>query len=295
MLLSLIITNFSFSQNDNTSPENIDTLNIDSIEIDPVFYRLKLAFNYSSANTFLGRKDSISIPLLSPMVKFTFANNLYLQTSLVHTNTTTKIFDELDSKIGYRHFLGDHLDGAISYTHYFFNPSVTRLNSLVNNDVNLYFGYDMNFLYSSISLDYSYGSQSSTITSKKNSKEKIIKELSRDITVSWMNMRQFYFYELFSTTDKLIFTPEIDILLGTQNSIHLYKKKIKPTKMFSSFNPKAINVNIDLLYVKKRLSINLSPYATFPLNVSLGESSKPYFVIYGGVFYTWKWEKKKKH
>ena len=288
------ISTFGISQNNETIIADLDTVKKDSIEILPVYNKLKLAFNYSSANTFLGRKDSVSIPILSPSIRYTSSKLFFFQSSLVHTNTTSKIFDELDLKLGKRYYGGEHYDGSISYAHYFFNPQVSRINSFVNNDINIYNGFDFNFLYSALSLDYTYGKKSATITTKKTGKTYTLTAVSRDISMTWMNLRQFYLYEVIKPVDLLIITPELDFVFGTQNSIHLYHKKNNTANSSeAAFKTRAITFNLDFLYILNKLSINISPYVTFPQNPSLGQSSKPYFVLYGGLFYTWKWENKK--
>lgn len=296
LLLFFIYSNsfLGISQNNETIIADLDTVKKDSIEILPVYNKLKLAFNYSSANTFLGRKDSVSIPILTPSFRYTSTKLYFFQGSLVHTNTTSKIFDELDLKLGKRYYGGEHYDGSISYAHYFFSPQVSRINSFVNNDINIYNGFDFNLLYSALSLDFTYGKKTATVKAKKTGKTYNLTAVSRDISMTWMNLKQFYFYELFNSNDLFILTPELDFVFGTQNSIHLYHKKNNTANTTeAAFKTRAITFNLDFLYIIKKLSINISPYVTFPQNPSVGQSSKPYFVIYGGLFYTWKWEHKK--
>ncbi len=288
----LSLPNNFLSQVNDSLILKLDTLKKDSITIDPLYRKFKISLNYSSATTFLGRKDSVSIPLLSPSIRYITSKNYFYQASLVHTNTTAKLFDELDIKIGKRYFGGNNYDGSISYGHYFFSPQVSRLNSFVNNDINIYNGYDFNYIYSAISLDYTHGKKSFYIKAPKTGKTYKLTAISRDFTLSWINFHQFYFYELFNSKDLFIFTPEIDFIFGTQNSIHLYRNKNNQTEE-ERFKSRAITVNLDFLYILNKLSINFSPYVTFPQNTSVGQSSKPYFVIYGGLFYTWKWEHKK--
>ncbi len=285
---------YTYGQENNLEHPKNDSILPDSIEIIPKINRLKISFNYSSANTFLGRNDTVSIPLLSPSFKYTSHTNFFTQLSLVHTNTTSSIFDELDLKLGYRYFLGDRFDFSVSYTRFFFNSNVSRLNSLVNHDFNLYAGYDFEYFYSGLSFDYTYGKKSYTYVTKKTNKKFLINAISKDYAFSWMNYRQFYLYDIIKSKDKLIVTPEIDLILGTQNSVHLYVKKSNSNYSSSPIQPRALILNLDLIYVVRNFSFNLSPYETIPFNSSESDSSKPYFVLYGGIYYTWKWEKKEK-
>jgi hypothetical protein len=293
LLLSILFQkNSVISQINDSLISKIDTLKKDSIDELPLYRKFKLSFNYSSATTFLGRKDSISIPILSPSMRYISSKNYFYQATLVHTNTTNKLFDELDIKVGKRYFGGENYDGSISYGHYFFSPQVSRLNSFVNNDINVYNGYDFKYIYSALSFDYTHGKKSFYIKGPKTGKTYKLTAISKDFTLTWINLHQFYFYEIFNQNDLFIVTPEIDLVYGTQNSIRLYRNKNNQS-VEERFKARAVTINLDFLYILNRLSINFSPFVTFPQNPSEGQNSKPYFVLYGGLFYTWKWEHKK--
>lgn len=285
-----------FSQ---TSVSN-DTISSDTI--DPVYRRFRVALNYSSANTFLGKKDSISIPILTPSFKYTTSKDFFYQLNLVHSNTTAKVFDQLDLRAGYNHYFNDQWNATISYTRSFYSKAVDRLNSIVNNDVNLFVGYDWNYVYSALSFDYTSGSKTFTTNIIKN-KNKTETVDAKDVTITIMNSRQFYFYELLNDYDKLIICPEIDVYYGSQNSIHKTTliRKIKKGSLATSNTTTentsspfmAYTFNLDLRYVYKKLTFNLSPYYTIPQKLATDTYlQKPFFVMYGGLFYTWKWEKK---
>lgn len=303
------IQNFSFSQS--TSQ---DTTVVDSIIV-PTYRKLRFAFNYSSATTLLGKKDSVSIPILSPSIKYTTSKDFFYQASLVHTNTTSQLFDELDLRVGYNYYFSDRWDASISYTRFFFSKEVDRLNAIVNNDINLYLGFDWTYVYSALSFDYTSGERTfnyqtqDTIYGKKGKKYVVVLTdnnstiSSKDYTLTFMNSKQFYFYDVLKKEDKIILTPEIDIYFGTQNAVqndNSTKKLAKAKKQISqsytsntSIPFMAYNINLDFRYTIKRWTLNLSPFYTIPQKVSNEvQTSSPYFVMYGGIFYTWKWLKK---
>lgn len=289
-----------------------DTVVSDSI--DPVYRRLRLALNYSSANTFLGKKDSISIPIFTPTIKYTTSKDFFYQLNLVHSNTTDKLFDQLDLRAGFNHYFNDQWNATISYTRSFYSKAVDRLNAIVNNDINIYVGYDWNHVYTALSVDYTTGSKDysytyqDTLWGKNGKKYALIdtKETgnvsAKDYTITLMNSRQFYFYGLFNEYDKLIVCPEIDVYYGSQNSVQQSsiarklakgkKQKTTTSTDNTSYPFMAYTFNLDLRYVYKKLTFNLSPYYTIPQNLASDiDTQKPFFVMYGGLFYTWKWEK----
>jgi len=276
-----------------------DSIPLDSIEeVQPKYNRLRFALNYSSANTFFGNKDSVNIPILTPSVKFTLYNNLFARASLVHSNTTKLLFDELNVQLGYRFFYGDNFDASVSYTRYFYDSKVGRINSVIQNDLNAYAVYDFGFLYTGLSFDYTFGSTSQTKKAKANKKGQLkngtsLTLSSNDYTFTWMNSQQFYWYEVFHSLDKFILTPEIDIYYGTQNGLQVYgDKKLETQNTSSGVGLKSIAFNLDAMYViDNRLTLNISPYYTVPYDVTSGERLEPFFVMYGGIYYTLKWEK----
>jgi hypothetical protein len=220
----------------------------------------------------------------------------------------------LDLRAGYNHYFNDQWNATISYTRSFYSKAVDRLNAIVNNDINAYVGYDWNHVYTALSLDYTSGSKDYAYTFNDTiigplGKKHIIESKetgsvsAKDYTITLMNSRQFYFYELFNDYDKLIVCPEIDVYYGSQNSVQqssVVRKLVKGKKQkttTSNDNTKypfmAYTFNLDLRYVYKKLTINLSPYYTIPQKlVTDTYVQKPFFVMYGGLFYTWKWEKK---
>jgi hypothetical protein len=290
-----------------------DTIVSDSL--DPVYRRLRIALNYSSANTFLGKKDSISIPILTPTIKYTTSKDIFYQINLVHSNTTNKVFDQLDLRLGYSYYFNDRWSATASYTHSFYDKEVDRINAIVNNDFNAYVGYDWDYVYSALSVDLTSGSKAYSYNYQDtvwglNMKKYLLVDTkesgsisAKDYTITLMNSRQFYFYELFTEYDKLIVCPEIDVYYGSQNSVQqssVVRKLAKGNKSKTTTandNTKypflAYTLNLDLRYIYKKFTFNLSPYYTIPQKLASDETiQKPYFVMYGGLYYTWKWEKK---
>ncbi len=303
------IQNFSFSQS-----VVQDTTVTDSVA--PSYRKLRLAFNYSSATTLLGKKDSVSIPILSPSIKYTTSKDFFYQASLVHTNTTSKLFDELDLRVGYNYYFSDRWDASISYTRFFFSKEVDRLNAIVNNDINVYVGFDWNYVYSAVSFDFTSGKRSFNYQSQdtiygKNGKKYVVVLTdnnstisSKDYTLTFMNSRQFYFFDVLREKDKMIITPELDIYFGTQNAVqndNTTKKLARAKKQVSQSSTTntsipflAYNINLDFRYILKQWTFNLSPFYTIPQKVTNKvQTSSPFFVMYGGIFYTWKWLKNK--
>ena len=284
----------------------------------PIYRRMRFSANYSSANTMLGKRDSIPIPILTPTCKYTSSKDYFFQISLVHSNTTDKFFDELDLKVGKNFYIGEKWNFTMSYARYIFSKEVDRLSAVVNNDVNIFSGYDWGRdIYTGLSLNYTTGNKTkkyvNTDSTWMTKQKKYIyftdsgytSISAKDYTITLMNSWTYYIYKICNSNDRLMISPEIDITLGTQNGIetNASTKRITKGKGKLAKNSRetittnipflAYTFNLDLNYKINGVGINISPYYTIPHNISQGAASKPYFVMYGGVNYTIKWEQKK--
>ena len=211
-LFIIIVVNItvSFSQNIGNSSHIQDTVyNEETIETEPVYRRFRASINYSSANTMLGKRDSIAIPILTPTFKYTTSKDFFYQASVVHSNTTKKMFDELDLKVGKNFYIGERWNFTLSYTRYNFSKEVDRLTAVVNNDFNAYAGFDWGRdFYTGLSLDYTSGKKTvpfntiDTVYGKKGNKYVLVDNKgytyvqAKDFTMTLMNSVTFYFYEL---------------------------------------------------------------------------------------------------
>src|SRR5574337_59065 len=96
----------------------------DSSETTQTHSKLKISANYSSNNTYKGRKDTTNTPIISPMLKYTTKSNFFFMATLVNVPGAKKMFDELDLGLGQRFNFSDKWYGSISYSHFFFDSGV---------------------------------------------------------------------------------------------------------------------------------------------------------------------------
>ena len=251
--------------------------------------KLKISLDYSSDNTFKGRKDSLNIPILTPFIKYTDKSGFFAQAALYNTpqqKKVTKIFDELDAGVGWIFDFSRKWDGAVSYSHYFYDPKIARIKSSVQNDFNAKLNYDWDVLYNELIFDLNVAS------AKYNTKKKIQKKFI-DYSVTLVSMHDFDVYLNKDSTSKLTISPEVDLLFGTQNFLANYKKKndgsnIKYQKQASTFNLTAYILSLNVSYKIKKITAYLSPYYTIPKNTPNGESASPYFIMSASIYYTFK-------
>jgi len=257
----------------------------DSTKLSEKQRKLKIGIDYTSDNSFNGRKGTVKTPMLSPLVKYTARSGFYTEAAVVSAPTTKSknIFDELDAGVGWLFDFSDNWDGSASYTHYVYASGVSRLRSSLQNDVSLSAGFDWDILYSRLIADYYL---SDPKTSKKG---KIKVKNSKDYNITVANMHDFDIK--LTKNSMLTISPEADVLFGTQNFLAAYKGKTdtsKYAKQASSFTLTSYLFYLDVKYRVKNFSILLSPSYTIPQNVPEGESATPYFIMSASVYYTFK-------
>ncbi len=255
------------------------------------YSRYKFELSYSSNSTYSGRKDtSKNSQLISPSFKYTSKSKFYIKTTLVNSSGTKNVFDEFDASAGQKFHLAKNWDGNLSYSHYFYDSNVSRIRATIQNDIFASTGYDWSILYSQLQFDWGEGSN------KFKSKGKRIDKKTHDITFTFANSHQFWLDDVLKKGDDLVIMPEVDILYGTQNFLATYKGKRDPANKAyqneaSKYAITGYIMTLDVSYDIKNVTIRVSPYYTIPTNVPKGESSTPYFVMYGSIYYTIKGKK----
>ncbi len=264
------------------------TDSIDTASVDIKYRTFKMALDYSSENTFKGRRNTTNIPVLTPYFRYTTKQGFFVKASIVDAPTQkklTKLFDELDAGLGWMFDFSDAWNGSVSYTHYFYNAKVARLKSSVQSDFNLSTGYDWDIVYSQLLFDYNPGNPKLVVNGKKTPKR------TQDYSITFANSHDFIF--IFNNESKLIISPELDVIWETQNFLAAYKGKLdtapkKYLQQASAFSFAAYILYLNVTYKIKRFSIAAYPSYTIPQNVPEGESSTPFFVMSGRIAYTIK-------
>ncbi|MEI8136656.1 MAG: hypothetical protein WCH21_04935 [Bacteroidota bacterium] len=259
-----------------------DTLKKDTI-VSKKHSKFKISLDYSSNNTYKGKKDTNNLPIITPFVKYTTKSRFFISSSLVHSSLTGKVFDELDLGVGKKIRFSNRWDGSISYSHFFFDSKVSRVKSSVMNDLSSYLGFDSDILYSQLYFDWTQGN--------KKSKKKNSAGTTNDFIFTFTNSHQFVFDDVFTSGDDITIIPTVDILYGTQNFLATYKgKKDIAYKSYqdqaSKFALTSYIFTLYLSYQIKNFVFNVSPYYTIPKNLPAGESTSPYFVMSAGIYYT---------
>lgn len=267
-----------------------DTEKTDSVKKDKKYRSVKLGIDYASAIAFKARKDTAKLYSFSPYFKYSGKYGFFTKINIVDVPGTKKGFDELNTSFGWDFNFSQKWDGSIGYAHYFYNSKVARIKAAISNEISANVSYDWDFLYSYLGVDLDGGNNKFPYNGKMVSKK------TRDYYLVFSNSHEFSFDFFLKRVDDLTVTPGMDILFGTQNFLVTYKGKTDPTNITyqqkaSKFNLTGIMLDLEIKYRIKKLTILLYPEYTFPKNVPTGESTKPYFVMNAGIYFTFKQHK----
>ena len=209
----------------NAYSQKIDRLKSDTIESKkdtsskaPKKASLKFGVDYLSNNVFVGRTDTVTTPLITPSIKYTFKSGVYFSGSFeILPNRKKNKMDGGDLALGYDFDLTDNLSGGVSYTKLFYSANSTQVSSSISSTFNGNLDYDIaDIITASVSLDYNIN--------KAN--------VGNDFMFNFGLSHDFIAEGIFGDKDILLISPMIASNSGTQNFYdgYLVRKNLKNAK-----------------------------------------------------------------
>lgn len=218
----------------------------------------KVSFDYVNNNVYLGRKDSVATPYVSPQVAYHFKSGLFLNAGASYLPTESRI-DVSTIGAGYA-FAKKKWDGEFSAEKYFYNSQSYNVKSETQGDVSATIEYDAHFIEPGITTFVSF--------SQKN-----------DYGASLNLVHDF---SLFS--DKLDIGPSFVVNAGTQNAYAQYYKKRKYAKTkkgktvgytatantlnTSNFKVLDYEFSVPIDYTANKFTFSFTPTYAIPVNPS---------------------------
>ena len=179
---------------------------------------LKIGIDYLSNNVFVGRTDTVTTPIITPNIKYTFKSGVYLSGSLeILPNRKKNKLDGGDLALGYDFDLTDDLSGAVSFTKLFYSATSTQVSSSISSTLNGNLDYDIaDIITASVGLDYNIN--------KAN--------IASDFMFNFGLSHDFIAEGIFGDKDILLISPMVASNTGTQNFYdgYLVRKNLKNAK-----------------------------------------------------------------
>ena len=179
------MANFAFSQSADDGDED---------PYDKQSYFM-VGVNYLSDNVYLGRKDSVVTPYLTPYLGYHLKNGLYAKAEASQALNKRRI-DLFTLEAGYDHSFGENFEGGASIDKYFYNKNSNSIHASSKGSAGIYAQYNNEWVEPQINLnadfnkktDYVIGLQLDHDFSLKNGQWKIAPTLV-------MNMGTQHYYE----------------------------------------------------------------------------------------------------
>ncbi len=129
------------------TPQSVTTDNTNDDDNTTKGSYLSIGANYISNNVYLGRKDSIAVPYISPYIGYTLKNGLYAKCLESYQATKTDAhFDLFTFELGYTHLFWNTLSTSASYDKYSFSDSSENIKSSIKSSLMLSFLYMNNYV-----------------------------------------------------------------------------------------------------------------------------------------------------
>lgn len=162
-----------------------------------------LATMYSNNISYYGQSTNEKMPYVLANLTVRFPVGIYLSAGSYKLFNYGSGLSEADLGIGYDYDFNDRFNMGVAYTRSFFPANSPLLQAANQNNVNLTTTYDWNWLKTSFSADYAFGTQNDVFISLNNSKE-----------ISLGN--------LFNEKDMIFIEPAVELIGGTQRFYETY-------------------------------------------------------------------------
>ena len=214
----------------------------------------KLATSYLTNAVYNGRKDSVTLPYITPSIGYYDKSGFYVSGLLSYLAATSDSrIDLFTVETGYDFTINDKLSGGIYGSKYFYNTSSTAVRSQTKGGLGANLSYDPGIVSVSGGIDLSFASKT-------------------DVNVSAALAHGFYYGE---KGNEWGITPTISTNLGTQNSYQDYVKKRKSkgsgsstvqTNNTSNFGILDYELSLPITYDGNKWGLFLTPTYAIPQN-----------------------------
>ncbi|MBA3829497.1 MAG: hypothetical protein H0X33_11220 [Taibaiella sp.] len=179
-----------------------------------------IGINFLSNNVYLGRKDSVVIPYISPYIGYTFKMGIYFRATMSYAASSTDPHIDLTTlEGGYQHTFWDVLTVGGAFDKYFYSTTSKSVRANIKSSLSAFALFSNDYIEPQITF---------TANFLKNGKTDPLLTVGLD-------------HVFFLANDKLTIIPMIALNAGTQNYYDQYlvdrttpKGKAKPKRVLAS-------------------------------------------------------------
>lgn len=237
-----------------------------------------IGVGYGNNPAYGSKVNNFELPLVfktyvAPSISYYHKSGLYAGVSAYYLfNSVKKPWFETDLTVGYDYTKNRNFLAGVSYTRYIFADSTDVPATPIKNELFTYFYYRKWWLQPGVSLDYGWGEDVSEGLHKKETLR------GSDFNIIASVRHPFIFSGVMSRSDLLLFTPSVNLTLGTANyysNLKAFQYITRSPKMMqirnhpgkelnytdhTGFEPRAADITLNVSYFIGHL--NLAPAYT---------------------------------
>ena len=217
---------------------------------------LTAGISYLNDNVYLGRKDSVKIPYITPDIAYYFKSGFYMEGSLSYVSSSSQSrIDAVAFSGGYA-FTANNYSGDVTASKFFYSSQSTSVKSDVKSSLAYYNSYDFGFISPTVTATLNFGT-----------KTDIAGEFGLEHTFSALN-------------ENLSITPTFVANASTQNYYSNYYKKRKYSIKRKGKTPTPGIANVSGI-VENASTFKLLDYeASLPLEYETGKFTFSFTPVY---------------
>lgn len=207
--------------------------------------------NYLSDNVYLGRKDSATLPYISPYIGYHTKSGLYAKASASYAPTKSLV-DLATIEAGYDHSFGD-VDAGVNVDKFFYNKKTTSIRGNSKGSAGIYGQYNNDWIEPQVSFDLNFGKKTDYV----------------------LNVQLDHDFKFLHSTLEIL--PTVAMNAGTRHFYDEYfvnrlTKKDKTLKIKNAlkdagkFNPLDYELSVKVTYRVTQWLFTLTPTYVIPVN-----------------------------
>jgi hypothetical protein len=151
--------------------------------------------NYLSDNVYLGRKDSTTLPYVSPYIGYHHQSGLYIKGTGSYA-PTKHIVDLAVIEAGYEHSFGDHFNSGINVDKFFYNKTSTSIRGNTQGSAGIFGQYSNDWVQPQVTFNLDFSKKTDyVLTLQLDHEFKLINNTLTIAPTTEMNVGTRHFYD----------------------------------------------------------------------------------------------------
>jgi hypothetical protein len=223
---------------------------------------LEAALNYQNDNVYLGRKDSLRMPYIIPMLTYNHRSGIYFSASAAWLNNSIDNRIDLVTLEGGYSFKAGHYSGDLTASKYFYNKESESITSGISASLAYQNGYDLGFIKPVMTATLDFGAHTDLLGTVGLEHRFYLLDDDLEITPSMVaNASTLNFYNNYYKEGKFKKVNKKTTITGT--------KRVTGTVLnASAFRIMDYETSVPISYEKGRFTFSFTPTYAIPVHAA---------------------------